>query len=159
MNEAYCCNLLKKYASSKGFYPIKHADKSTIGVPDLSLSKNGFTVWIEVKLLKYAKPPQEIRLASKLQPAAQMICLNRLQKQSKAIYFFFVNDRNTCFVMLPEKVYELTLSGEKYQPKYLPMEKLFDLAIDYPIGLVDGNDLEIINAFTQRSVGDSQNDE
>lgn len=44
----------------RGCVVIKHADKATIGVPDLSVSWRGATWWVEVKYLRPTGPHADL---------------------------------------------------------------------------------------------------
>lgn len=56
MNEATITNQLLDYLRKVNPGPVlKHADKATIGIPDASVTGQGTTTWLEVKLVKFRK--------------------------------------------------------------------------------------------------------
>lgn len=54
------CNLLKQ--ALPGSVVFRHEDQFTAGIPDISVTWGGITVWIEVKLAKPSIKGREIQL-------------------------------------------------------------------------------------------------
>jgi hypothetical protein len=57
---------LRKELDRPGWLVLKHADKSTVGIPDLSVSGAGRVVWIEVK---YVRPDSSVEREVTKHPA------------------------------------------------------------------------------------------
>lgn len=75
---------------------IKHADKSTIGIPDISITGGGQTIWLEVKLVKYKKDRGfHLRdLVGFQGPQQRLVSLLDFHGSGAAYVFFFYNEMN-----------------------------------------------------------------
>ena len=96
MNEAALVGrLLKKLRTS---YPkavvIKHADRITSGIPDISISWHGKTTWLEVK---FANP-------NIIDRGIQRLMLKTLEREGSAFYVIYDNLRNRTLIVLPQHI-------------------------------------------------------
>jgi hypothetical protein len=71
---------------------IKHSDSYTSGVPDISVTWNGRTTWIEVK---FANP----RVLDK---GVQALMMKRLANAGSAVYVIYTREKTTHIVKLLE---------------------------------------------------------
>lgn len=67
---------------------LKHADRTTIGVPDFSFTFSGLTTWVETKLIddKRNHGPQA-KLDYVISQAVQHATMSMLEKEGRAFYF------------------------------------------------------------------------
>lgn len=52
MTEVTFSAAIRRAARGLGYYPIKHADRATLNLPDHSINGAGRTVWLELKYLR-----------------------------------------------------------------------------------------------------------
>lgn len=102
MTESQICTklVLQIKRSMNGAVPFKHADRSTVGLPDISCTWLQRTSWIEVKYLRPHQTklyPDRVNLAAVCTPggesAAQLETMRRLSKQSQAFYLMYMKDK------------------------------------------------------------------
>jgi hypothetical protein len=98
-------------AELKSFVVFKHADRFRSGIPDVSVSGNGFTSWWE---FKYADPDFDSR-------GIQELTMLRLDHASYARYVIFCEDKvRQVLIVEPSKIgtwgteYELRISRFDY---------------------------------------------
>lgn len=72
---------------------FKHADAFTAGTPDISVSFNQRTTWVEDKWVPFK--PMEIQLWRVLTPGLQMFNMSRLAKVTSAFYMVVAKDYPT----------------------------------------------------------------
>jgi hypothetical protein len=72
---------------------IKHADQSTIGIPDISITCGHETLWLEVKLIKYKRvKPMELRkIVGFPGPQARTVSLLDFHGSGCGYAIFFTN--------------------------------------------------------------------
>lgn len=84
---------------------LKHADRVTRGIPDLSFTYGGNTLWCEVKRLS----PNETRsgFREKVEPL-QLALARHLEAQGACLYFIsFIDGEERASVMRPHQVARL----------------------------------------------------
>lgn len=103
-------------ATMNGAVVFKHADRSTIGIPDISCTWQRRVLWIEVK---YLRPKDLPYGTARLRPAdfllgkeisVQTEHMRKLSKQSKAVYIIYTNTDVICAD--PQYIWEAAMHGD-----------------------------------------------
>lgn len=109
MNEAYVGSKTRQILRERGFFILKHADKSTIGIPDMSIHKNGKTLWVEEKLIYCNEDdiekigeslvlivhPKEFIVKDRM---TQLNTMLNLERNSLAEYWIYVRAQKKTFI-------------------------------------------------------------
>jgi len=106
---------------------FRHEDQYTAGIPDISLTDNGFTLWIEVKHVTPKKPFKSSGL--------QKHTAKQLEKQGKCIFIIFEE------------------SKEGHQFTFIVQPKFIDQYVEGDTGcmsIVQGFDFQFILDYIRR---------
>ncbi len=107
MTEAEITSQLLSYLRgvNKGVV-IKHADQSIIGLPDATVTGDGFTTWVEIKLVKFRKmkPFALKKIVGYLGPQNRLMTQLDLYGQALYVIFFLQESTRTWWTLvLPAK--------------------------------------------------------
>lgn len=90
MSEATETSNLRRKLTNKGFYVIKLADKSTLGLPDSLIIKDSKVLFVENKLFERSKMPTEFKEFSKIPIDNQLMTMVELQKKGAYVLYNFM---------------------------------------------------------------------
>lgn len=109
MTENYYTNLTVEVLKHKGFKAFKHCDKVTVGVPDISASRDHVTWWIEAKLQEVDEFTAFVnwkKILTKKHEPVQLANMVSLERAARAIYLLFQvkNKQHHVYVESPARV-------------------------------------------------------
>ena len=93
MDERSITKSVRSKLEERGFYIIKHEDHSTIGVPDMSITGNGTTLWVEDKYFEGStlKVFLNARKIASKKRYSQLVTLVNLWRKGNATYWIYQN--------------------------------------------------------------------